>query len=44
MTIFFMNQEPANRAFQTYEEFIAMRDDFVGGHIDCVAERRAGSG
>jgi hypothetical protein len=41
VTIYFMNQEPENRAFQTYEEFIALRDGFVGGYIKCVAERKA---
>jgi hypothetical protein len=43
VTIFFMNQEPENRAFQTYGEFIGMRDDFVRGYIDCVAEKRGDS-
>jgi len=43
VTIYFMNQQPENRAFQTYEEFIAMRDGFVRGYIECVAEKRAAS-
>jgi hypothetical protein len=43
VTIYFMNQQPENRAFQTYEEFIALRDDFVRGYVECVAERRAAS-
>ncbi len=41
VTIFFMNQEPENRAFQTYGEFVALRDGFVSGYMDCVAEKRA---
>jgi len=40
VTIFFLNQEPENRAFQTYGEFVAMRDDFVRGYIECVAGKR----
>ena len=41
VTIFFMNQEPENRAFQTYEEFIGLRDRFVRGYIECVTQRKA---
>ena len=41
VTIYFMNQAPENRAFQRYEEFVALRDGFVGGYIECVAERKA---
>jgi hypothetical protein len=41
VTIYFMNQHPENRAFQTYEEFIALRDGFVRGYIECVAQRKA---
>jgi hypothetical protein len=41
VTIFFMNQEPENRAFQTYEEFIALRDGFVRGYMECVTQRKA---
>ena len=40
VTIYFMNQHPENRAFQTYEEFIALRDGFVRGYIECVAKRK----
>jgi hypothetical protein len=43
VTIYFLNQEPENRAFQTYEEFIALRDGFVGGYIECVAGKKAAS-
>lgn len=41
VTIYFMNQHPENRAFQTYDEFIALRDGFVRGYIECVAQRKA---
>ena len=41
VTIYFMNQLPENRAFQTYEEFIALRDGFVRGYIECVAGNKA---
>ena len=40
VTIYFMNQLPENRAFQTYAEFIALRDGFVRGYIECVAHKR----
>jgi hypothetical protein len=43
VTIFFMNQEPENRAFQTHAEFVALRDDFVRGYMKCVAEKKAAS-
>ena len=39
VTIFFLNHAPQNRSFQTYEEFIALRDDFVRGYIECVAKK-----
>jgi ribosomal protein S4E len=41
VTIYFANQAPENRAFQTYEEFLALRDDFVRGYLVCVASRKA---
>jgi hypothetical protein len=44
VTIYFMNQVPENRAFQTYEEFITLRDGFVRGYIECVTGKRAASG
>jgi len=37
VTIFFLNQLPEYRKFQTYEEFIALRDSFIHGYLDCVA-------
>ncbi len=40
VTIFFFNQAPQNRRFQTYEEFISLRDDFVRGYMECVAKKR----
>ena len=40
VTIFFFNQAPQNRRFQTHEEFIALRDDFVRGYMECVAKKR----
>ncbi|HET7765968.1 MAG TPA: hypothetical protein VFK92_12830 [Burkholderiales bacterium] len=41
VTIYFANQAPENRAFQTHEEFLALRDDFVRGYIGCVTRRKA---
>ena len=41
VTIYFLNQHPENRAFQTYEEFIGLRDRFVRGYIECVTQRKA---
>ena len=41
VTIFFLNHAPQNRRFQTYEEFIALRDDFVRGYIECAANKRS---
>ena len=43
VTIYFMNQNPENRAFQTHAEFVALRDDFVRGYMECVAEKKAAS-
>jgi hypothetical protein len=40
VTIFFFNQAPQNRRFQTYGEFISLRDDFVRGYMECVAKKR----
>jgi hypothetical protein len=40
VTIYFLNQLPENRRFQTYEEFISLRDAFIRGYIDCVAQKR----
>jgi hypothetical protein len=43
VTIYFMNQEPENRAFQTHAEFVELRDGFVRGYMECVAEKKAAS-
>jgi hypothetical protein len=40
VTIFFLNHAPQDRRFQTYEEFISLRDDFVRGYMECVAKKR----
>jgi hypothetical protein len=40
VTIFFLNQAPQNRRFQTYEDFVSLRDDFVRGYMECVAKKR----
>lgn len=41
VTIFFLNQLPENRKFQTYEEFLALRDGFVRGYLECVAKKQS---
>ncbi len=41
VTIYFMNQVPEMRRFHTYEEFIALRDSFVRGYIECVARKKS---
>jgi hypothetical protein len=41
VTIFFLNQLPENRKFQTYEDFLSLRDNFVRGYIECVAKKKA---
>jgi len=33
-TIYFLNQEPENRKFQTIAEFISLKDNFIKGVID----------
>jgi hypothetical protein len=43
VTIFFLNQAPENRSFQTHAEFISVRDSFVRGYIECVAKKRSTS-
>jgi len=40
VTIFFLNQAPQDRRFQTYGEFVSLRDDFVRGYMECVARKR----
>jgi len=41
VTIYFMNQVPEMRRFQTHEEFIALRDSFIRGYIECVAGKKS---
>jgi hypothetical protein len=41
VTVYFLNQLPENRSFQTYEEFISLRDAFIRGYIECVAKKRS---
>ena len=41
VTIYFLNQEPENRKFKTYEEFISLRDGFINGYIECVTKKRS---
>ena len=41
VTIYFMNQLPENRRFQTYEEFVPLRDGFIRGYIECVAKKKS---
>jgi hypothetical protein len=43
VTIYFLNQVPENRSFQTFEEFISLRDAFIRGYIECVARKRPAS-
>ena len=43
VTIYFHNQEPEMRNFQTYEEFISLRERFIRGYIECVARKRTAS-
>lgn len=40
VTIFFLNHPPENRQFQTYEEFVALRDAFMRGYVECAAKRK----
>jgi len=41
VTIYFMNQVPEMRRFQTHEEFIALRDSFIRGYVECVARKKS---
>ena len=43
VTIYFLNQPPEQRRFAAYEEFIALRDAFVAGYVECVARKRVPS-
>jgi hypothetical protein len=39
-TIYFLNQEPAGRSFQTLEEYRAQRDRFLMSYTSCVGAKR----
>jgi hypothetical protein len=39
-TIYFLNQEPKDRSFQTIEEYRAMRDRFLGRYTSCASGKR----
>ena len=39
-TIYFLNQEPNNRNFQTIEEYRAMRDRFLATYTACVGPKQ----
>ncbi len=41
VTIYFMNQVPEMRRFQTHEEFISLRDSFIRGYVECVARKKS---
>jgi len=41
VTIYFMNQVPEMRRFQTHEEFIVLRDSFIRGYVECVARKKS---
>jgi len=41
VTIYFMNQVPEMRRFQTHEEFTALRDSFIRGYVECVAKKKS---
>jgi len=38
-TIYFLNQEPKDRSFQTMAEYRAMRDRFLSTYTACVGRR-----
>jgi hypothetical protein len=40
-TIYFLNQEPKDRSFQTIEEYRAMRDRFLSTYTSCASGKRA---
>ncbi len=40
VTIYFLNQTPNKRKFKTYEEFVSLRDKFIEGYAECVANKR----
>ena len=39
-TIYFLNQEPRDRSFQTMEEYRGMRDRFLVTYTGCVGRKR----
>jgi hypothetical protein len=39
-TIYFLNQEPKDRSFQTIEEYRAMRDRFLVTYTGCISGKR----
>jgi hypothetical protein len=41
VTIYFLNQVPELRQFESYDEFVRLRDEFISGYAVCVAARRA---
>ena len=41
-TIYFLNQEPQTRKFQTMEEYRALRDRFLGAYTACVQKNLHG--
>lgn len=40
VTIYFLNQVAELRQFETNEEFVRLRDEFVRGYAECAASRR----
>jgi hypothetical protein len=40
VTIYFLNQVPELRQFDSHEEFLALRDDFVRGYAGCAGRKR----
>jgi hypothetical protein len=39
-TIYFLNQEPKDRSFQTIEEYRTMRNRFLGAYTGCIGGER----
>jgi hypothetical protein len=39
-TIYFLNQEPKDRSFQTLEEYRVQRDRFLATYSTCVGRKR----
>lgn len=38
-TIYFLNQEPKDRSFQTLEEYRVQRDRFLAAYLTCVGRK-----